>query len=185
MKSLKKIIIFFLFIQLHLLINNSISGVHEWKTYTSKKDIRDFFSYNGFLWAASSGGIFSYNLNDSVYTEYTTSEGLRTINITALTIYKNEVIWIGGADGSLHAFHPKNKSWKYINDIVLDTEPNKRINKLITNGDTLYILSDLGLVLLFIPRSEFITTYRRFGLGTTQLQGNVIDMEIYDLNKSL
>lgn len=154
------------------------STIKSWKNYTTKTEIRDIVVTKEEIWAVTSGGMFSFRPVDSSYKEYTTSEGLRTIDLTAITIDRKGTIWIGAGNGAIHNYDPKANKWRYVMDLILDTDPNKRINKLVSIGDTLFILSDLGLNIFSISRYEFIATYRRFGTGRTQFQGKITGLRI-------
>src|ERR1044072_3857416 len=50
-------------------------------------------------------------------------------------------------------------------DIYSKQVPQKGINRLEVAGDTLYILSDIGVSVFSIPRMEFADTYGRYGSG--------------------
>ena len=54
--------------------------------------------------------------------------------------------------------------WTYITAISQRTDPQKRINALVPAGDTLFILSDIGVSIYLKSQREFGDTYFRFGL---------------------
>jgi ligand-binding sensor domain-containing protein len=152
------------------------AGVGEWKTFTAKREVRDIARSGAMLWAATSGGLFSYNTATGAYAEYTTSEGLKTIDLTAIAADGAGNLWIGASNGVLHKYSPLTGQWTYITDIAILDNPQKRINALRTSGDTLYILSNVGLSLYSISRSEFGDTYARFGAAPGQITGGVTSM---------
>lgn len=157
------------------------AGVGEWKTYTAKRDVRDLAAdTEGVVWVATSGGMFSYRFTDSTFSEYTTSDGLRTNDLTAITTDSRGTIWIGAANGFIHRYHPNTKTWEYIADIALRTDPNKRINGLQAVGDTLFILSEIGVSLYSVSKQEFIATYSRFGSGLNQFTGSITALKIFN-----
>jgi ligand-binding sensor domain-containing protein len=156
-------------------------GVGEWTTFTSKREIRDLaIDSRGIVWAATSGGMFSYNPSDSTFQQFTTSEGLKTIDLTAITIDDAGAIWVGAQNGFLHRFNPQTFTWSYVSDIALRTDPFKRINALQTSGDTLYILSDIGVSRFSISKQEFGDTYMRFGADSVRLTGNVTSLRMFN-----
>ena len=161
-----------------------VAGIGEWKTYTTKREVRSvvFDERHGTVWAATSGGLFSYHFSDSTFGEFTTSEGLRTIDLTAIAIDSSGTIWSGGSNGFIHAYSPVTKQWKYIADIVTLNATNKRINALTVTGDTLFVLSDFGVSVFSIPQMEFGGTYSRFGATTTQLVGTATSVQLFDNN---
>src|SRR5260221_1989356 len=61
----------------------SKADVGQWKTFTSKREVRDAALGGSTVWAATSGGLFSFSINDGRYGQFTTSEGLTTIDLTA------------------------------------------------------------------------------------------------------
>ncbi len=165
----KKII--FLLLSLSL-TSTCFTGIGNWKSLTSKKEIRSITVRNGIIWSATSGGIFSYNSEDSSYTNITTSEGLKTIDVSSIAIDKNNSVWIGAKNGYIHNYQPSKSSWNYFSDIFLSNSPQKSINNLYALGDTLLISSSLGVSVLLITKNQFADSYTKFG-PTQQISGNV------------
>ncbi len=168
-----------------LYTTSSFGGIGQWKTYTSKRQVRNIAIDSrdpSLIWVASSGGVFSYHIDKNVFQEFTTSEGLRTTNVTAISSDSFGTIWIGASDGSIHRYNPKKEEWNYITDIFLDKEHGsyKRINEFLVRGDTLFILSDIGLSLYSITKMQFYDTYTRFGNSSNQIIGNVTSLEIFN-----
>jgi len=157
------------------------AGVGEWKSYTAKRDVRDLVMDidNSTLWVVTGGGMFSYRFSDSSYQQFTTSEGLKTIDLTAVAIDRTGVIWTGAQNGFLHRYNPANNEWRYVSDISLRSDPNKRINALRVVGDTLFILSDIGVSLFSISKMEFGDTYTRYGASPNQIVGNAMSVRLF------
>lgn len=149
-----------------------------WKTYTSKKDVRDVVISNGTIWAATRGGLFSVGVTDLLYKEYTTSEGLRTNDLSAITIDRTGMMWIGSVNGIIHGFNPGLPQWRYITGIADRTEGQKEIKALLAVDDTLYIGSELGLHSFVIGRDEFRIDARRFG-SNFEITGNVLTVALH------
>jgi ligand-binding sensor domain-containing protein len=142
----------------------AIGGVGEWKTYTSKRQVQAISADHKdptLLWVATSGGLFSYRYTDNTFREYTTSEGLRTIDLTAITTDIHGVVWIGAANGLIHRYYPTTGEWQYITQITEDKDhgTSKRINSLRTVGDSLYILSDIGVSIFSVSSLSFKENY--------------------------
>jgi ligand-binding sensor domain-containing protein len=142
-------------------IAGELPGV--WKTYTSKKEVRDVALRDGVAWAATSGGLFSVRLNDERIQAFTTADGLRTNDLTAVTVDASGNVWLGAANGLVITYNPSSSQWKYIGDILRDEAPQKRINQLAVRGDTVYIASDIGISQYIAGRDEFRFTARMFG----------------------
>src|SRR5205085_1519441 len=122
--------------------------------------------------------MYSFSLIDSSYRQFTTSEGLKTIDLTAIELDRDGYVWIGSSNGMLHRYNPVSDTWQYVVDIALRSDPQKRINRLQTAGDTLFILSDIGVSVFSISRMEFADTYTRFGPQSVQLAGNVTTLQL-------
>jgi len=162
-----------------------LSGIGQWKTYTSKRQVRNITIDSrdtSLIWVASSGGVFSYHIEKNVFQEFTTSEGLSTTDITAISSDPFGTIWIGASNGLIHRYNPKKEEWTYITDIYLDKEHGsyKRINEFVVKGDTLFILSDIGLSVYSISKMQFYETYTRFGNSSNQIVGNVTSLEFFN-----
>ncbi len=165
-----------------LLLEFSSGGnIGKWKNYTSKKEVRDVVADDNVVWAVTSGGLFSYNLTDKIFEQFTTSEGLRTIDLTAITSDQQGTIWIGASNGFVQSYNPVRREWNYVTGISSMTdEPAKKINAFHVTGDSLFILSEIGVSVFSISRFEFGDSYRRFGTSPSQLNGKVTSFEIFD-----
>ncbi len=164
-----------LFLNLFLTLSFTIfcfGGIGDWKTYTSKKQIRSIFIQNNLMWAATSGGVFTYNFTDSSYKEYTTLDGLKNTDITSIIADKSGSIWIGSSNGYIHNFNPQKSKWIYYNDIYFTNAVEKRINDFSIYGDSLFICTQIGIHVLSILKSEFRDSYTKFG-DPNQITGKV------------
>lgn len=149
-----------------------------WKTYTSKKDVRDVAVKNGIVWAATQGGLFSYSLLDTVFEEFTTSEGLKTNDLTAITVDADGNVWVGALNGIVHAYTPATRQWRYLTDVYRSTAAGKTIKTLVAYGDTLYIGSELGLNTYLITRDQIGIDVKDFG-ANAQIRGNVTSVVVF------
>lgn len=165
-----------------LFLTHAAPAVQEiglWKSYTSKREVRDVAIAGNVVWSATSGGLFSLHLTDGSLSEFTTSEGLRVTDLTAVTIDSAGVVWSGSSNGILHGYDPAAKAWRYVMDIHRLDAPQKRINALQLRGDTLLILSDIGVSVFLLSRMQFGDTYMRFGTGVEQISGGARRLEFY------
>ncbi|HMD14301.1 MAG TPA: two-component regulator propeller domain-containing protein, partial [Bacteroidota bacterium] len=165
-------------IMMYLEAATCCAGVGEWKTYTCQRNLKDIVVSNDVVWAATSGGLFSFRRSDGTFHQFTTSEGLKTIDLTAVTVDGSGNIWVGASNGFVHRYNPSTGTWDYVSDISLRSDPQKSINKLNVVGDTLFILSDIGVSIFSISRMEFISTFSRFGAGANPLVGSTTSMNI-------
>jgi len=141
-----------------------LGGTGEWKSYTSKRQVRDIQTNRQdttVYWIATSGGLLMYHPALNAFKEFTTSEGLRTNSITALACEENGTIWIGSENGVLHKYTPSTGEWLYFSQIADDQDhgADKTINYLSLQGDTLFIISDIGVSLLSVSDGIFIENY--------------------------
>src|SRR6267143_1876850 len=157
-------------------------GVGDWRTYTAKRNIRQLAWDAGrqTVWAVTGGGMFSYRDADQTFVELTASEGLQTTDVSAVAVDREGTIWVGATDGFLHRYHPSTRTWEYVSDIFDKHEPQQGINRLKVLGDTLMILSDIGVSVFSIPRMEFRDTYKRFGAGSGALVGSATDLAVFN-----
>lgn len=159
-----------------LLAPGAEAGQGGWMTFTPKKDVRSIVAgvgAGGTAWAATAGGLFSYDPSSGAYSTFTTSEGLRSIDLTAIAADSSESLWIGSSGGILHRFNPARDEWSYVNDIALREASRKRINALEVWGDSLMVLSEVGISVYSISRSEFGDSYLRFGVEPGLVEGGV------------
>jgi ligand-binding sensor domain-containing protein len=152
------------------------AGVDEWKTYTPKKEVRAVTTVGGVVWAATAGGLFSYTAGapgGGTYETFTTTEGLTTVDLTAIAADSSGNLWIGSSDGMLHRFRPALREWAYVSDLTLLGASRKSINALDVWGDSLMVLSEVGISVYSIARSEFADSYLRFGPAPGAISGTV------------
>ncbi|TFH54717.1 MAG: hypothetical protein E4G91_11080, partial [Candidatus Zixiibacteriota bacterium] len=53
----------------------AISQPFHWTTFTSTSNIVDIISYEGSIWAATSGGLSVYDVNEDRFEVYTNTRG--------------------------------------------------------------------------------------------------------------
>ena len=142
----------------------AFGGVGEWKSYTTKRTVRDICrdrNNNEIFWINTSGGFLKFHTATNTFNEFTTSEGLLTNNLTAINSGFSGEIWIGSQNGIVHKYIPSLDKWEYFTQIADDKAhgPGKTINDLEVSGDTLFILSDIGVSLISISDGIFIDNY--------------------------
>ena len=150
-----------------------------WKNYTAKQDIRDIAVSGTTLWVATNGGAFSYSSTNGAFQEITTSEGLRSIDLTAVAIDSSGGVWFGSSNGYLHRFNPSTGSWQYLTDITDLQIPQNGINALKVQGDSLFVCSAVGLSIVRISSLQFGDSYSLFGPASNRISGTVVDMAFF------
>ena len=105
MNQIKILLIVFFFSTAY---SQTIHNNFVWKSYTFKGEVLDFTLDGGKVWCATSGGIFSADLDDRTITEFSNTEGLMSNNLVALEKDDANNIWFAfrekGYWPSIHIF---------------------------------------------------------------------------------
>ncbi len=125
-------------------------------------------------WAATDGGLFYFNIQDSTYTLYTKSEGLQSQKVTAIAVDSEGKIWVGTMEGYLSIITPGQSGIKTIIDIATSDKTNKAINDLKIKGDTVYVSTDFGVSLISTKDFHFYDTITKFGNFPTEIKVNSV-----------
>ncbi|MBP1647895.1 MAG: putative periplasmic ligand-binding sensor domain protein [Bacteroidetes bacterium] len=115
------------------------------------------------FWATTSGGLFSWKEGSSTYQQFTTAEGLQTVDLTAVAVDSSGDVWAGASNGVIQVLTPATGVFRTLLSIANSGQTNKRINSLAVYGDTVLISTDFGLSLFRIEKFEFGDTYSLFG----------------------
>src|SRR5436309_624408 len=110
-KSIISLIIPFLLYTNLLFSQISTAG---WETHTSMKDVRGVNIIDNNVWAASSGGLFTFNTSSpsSTIKKYTTFDGLLSNELTCSTVDNSGNVWCGANDGSISVYYPAQNKWR-------------------------------------------------------------------------
>ncbi len=157
---LKNVILAFAIISV-IFAGNSFGQQHftnKWSVYTSMKDINGVGIYGSGVWAASSGGLFTFDYNNpgGQVRKFTVLDGLLSDELTSNTIDNSGNVWCGGIDGSVSVYNPSNNSWRVITDIQISSETSKSINDLFQYGNSMFISNQFSLIQFNIPQFQFI-----------------------------
>lgn len=158
--------VFVILLLLHITV--SAQKLKIWKNYSNTNDVRKITVSGNNIWAATSGGLYKYDLGTKIFTTYTKSEGLSSQNLTALTIDKNGHIWVGSEEGYINVLDPTEGTVQKIYDIYNSSKTQKGINDLFISGDTLFVSHDFGLSLLNTSTSSFMDNVIKFGSLQTE-----------------
>ncbi len=134
------------------------AGVGDWTTFTSQNDIRDLKLIDGYIWCATNGGVFSYQISTEIYEQFNNTNGLSSIDAQTIEVDHKGNIWVGFADGWINCYNPDSKNWKTVQDYL-----GHRIYDLEAVGDSLLIALELGISLYDVQRREVKETYRHLG----------------------
>ena len=159
---------------LALLLPCSLFGYEwEWQTYTSMYRTTSMCGDGQTVWCGTEGGLYAFDPQDLTFTMWTGTEGLASIDVTALSCDTQGRIWIGFQDGCLQRYDPASSAWFRVDDF--EGHP---IHCLFLQSDTLYVGLDIGVSVYLVSREEVKETYRR--LGQFQVDIPVRDILVVD-----
>lgn len=155
--SNKTFITFFVILSVFVSISypQSFEG---WNVYTSFKDIRGIGISGNMVWAATTGGMFSFDYNSPAATtdKYTTLKGLLSNELSTLVVDNSGNVWSGGQDGSVNVLYPSTGVMRTIPDILNSTETSKNINNFFQYGNYMFIATEFSIIKYDINRFEFV-----------------------------
>lgn len=134
----------------------------NWKNYTDKKVVRGAGVTGEVIWAATSGGLFYYNMTSQSFFTLDKADGLSGSNLNSLAIDSEGKVWMGSLTGIVEIYNPLTKTTKRISDIANSNFPNKRINALWVKGDTVFVSTEFGLSLIDTKNYVFYDTFFKF-----------------------
>lgn len=167
----------FLMILLSLLPSRGsgqIPGIGVWRTFTSMTTVRSVaVSPSGTILAATGGGVYQYDPVTKGFTHWTNADGLPSNDLTAISVTQSGSVWVGAADGSLATLEPPSQTWKSIPDIAQSNRLLKGIQRLVPNGDTMFVVVQFGVVVYRTDRKEFGDAYANFGFALQPIVNDV------------
>jgi ligand-binding sensor domain-containing protein len=155
---------------LFLWASATLAAPGVWKSYTSMKTVRAVAADGAMVWAATSGGLFSWNSTQSEYTQFTNTEGLLSVDLTAVTVDPKGTVWSGASNGVLHGYSPADRQLHPILDIQQSTKTAKAITFLRAMGDTMLVGTEFGLSIFRLSSLEFGDTFEKFGVGNSGIR---------------
>jgi ligand-binding sensor domain-containing protein len=148
--------------------------VGQWKSYTDMRSVRSIALSSSGIVAATGGGMFRYSGRSASYARWTNAEQLSTNDLTALTIDRNNRIWVGSSNGAVDVLDASTGIWTSIKDIANSNRPQKAIRRFLAKGDSVFIASDFGVSVFIASRWEFGDTYADFGFPSQPSLSDVI-----------
>ncbi|MCC7158722.1 MAG: hypothetical protein IT281_04200, partial [Ignavibacteria bacterium] len=154
---LKKITCILLFaIVQYSSISQSTSS--QWKLYTSFREVKGVATgQNSIVWAATSGGLFNFSSTEfSNIKKYTSLDGLRSNELTSISVSGDGKVWAGSFDGSISVLNIADNNWKQITDINTSTESSKRINAFYEYNNFMFFATEFCIVKFSISQFQFV-----------------------------
>lgn len=156
--------------------------LNSWTSYLSHTSSVQSVDKNGIVYAITSGGMFSYDLESREVELFSTIEGLSEVTPTSI-FYNNDTdqIFIGYSNGMIDWFREPGQ-FEYFTDIRRNSFfTQKRINGFAGTGDRLYIATEFGLVIYNLANGLPETDVAQFSdlpsqinaLGVTVLENRI------------
>ncbi len=134
-----------------------------WQSYSDMKEIRGMVQVGETLWAATNGGVFTFNQTTGEYSRYTNVNGLHSIDMRSIAVDRAGRVIVGAGNGAINVYTP-GKGWTSVLDIYRATDRSKRaITVLRVRGDVVYVGTEFGITVYNLDRGEFRDSYLKFG----------------------
>lgn len=139
--------------------------VGQWTAHTAMREVVALSPSNEAIWAATTGGVFSYDPASGEIQRYTAAEGLYNVQTQAIAYdERRNAVWIGYRDGVIDRLDVETGDVRTFFDIQRnDRLPNREINRLVMQGDSLLVAAGFGLVVFDPVRQEVRDTYSQLG----------------------
>jgi ligand-binding sensor domain-containing protein len=148
------------FIRIYLCLLAMLScrlSSQDWQIYTSYRDVRSVDIRDNRVWAASTGGLFSFDVNNtSSISRFTSLDGLQSNELSSVVIGNDGNIWAGAFDGSISVYNPSSGMWRSVTDIKNSNEPSRRINAFYQYNNLMFFATEFCVVKFSIPQFQFV-----------------------------
>lgn len=144
-----------------------------WKNFSSMYNVNGITVTGGIVWAATSGGVFSYSPASHAFSQFTTTEGLSNIQATSIASVSGN-IFVGEGEGTIDELNGAGVPLKSLRDIEKSSFLSKQVLKLILSGDTLFACTPFGVVLISVSSFVVLDSYLHFVPGQTNAQANSV-----------
>ncbi len=137
----------------------------RWRTHTSFREITDVAALGDAVWAATTGGLFRYEIGSGAFSTYGPGEGLHGVAAEAIAADpRNGTLWIGYPDGVLERLNPATGVVKTYFDIArAEQYPSRHINRVVAHGDSVFVATAFGVVVFDPVRNEVRDTFGKLG----------------------
>lgn len=137
----------------------------QWTAHTSGRKVRALAVAEDIVWAATAGGVFSYEVSSGEIVRYTVTEGMHDVQTGAIAYdARRRVVWTGYVDGVLDALDVESGAVTTYFDIQRSQRfPSPEIHRLALLGDSLLVATSFGLVIFDTERLEVRDTYSQLG----------------------
>jgi ligand-binding sensor domain-containing protein len=147
-----------------LLSPAALAQTDRWAAYPAMRSVVAISSGAESMWAATSGGVFGYNMETGDIRRFTTVNGLASPDAGAIAVDDARgLVWIGYPSGLLDRLDIASGNIQTYFDISRAEQFTSRgINRIVLEGDSLLIATEFGVVVFDARRGEVRDTYSRF-----------------------
>jgi hypothetical protein len=156
----KWLLLFFSLVCQSLLVAGQNIPVGSWRTHYNYNNATSLSTSENRLFCIANGNLFWFNQDDNSIRTFTKNDGLNGSQATAMAYsHSTQELVIGYANGAVD-FIAENGDIFYFDEIVSsDILASKRINDVFLEGNTAYLSTDFGVVLVDIENKELIDFY--------------------------
>jgi ligand-binding sensor domain-containing protein len=115
-------------------------GLQDWQVVTYMNDITDIVYIDQQIWAGTSGGAYRFNTADSTWQRYTNLDGLKSLEIKAVTVSAYGDILFGCQDGLINLYHPELSLWLTNQDLS-----GQKIVDLCIDSSAVWVATNEGM----------------------------------------
>lgn len=152
----KTLVCFFGF--LFLVVTSVSAQIRNWKTHTPMNQIQRMAVVDSTIWCETEGGLAAFDIRNKTFRTWTNTEGLASVQLSAVSVDRQKRIYLGFLDGSIQRFDPSSSAWLLLNDYQ-----GHPVYSLYPAGDTLFVGLDIGLSVYRLNKKEVKETYRHLG----------------------
>ncbi len=139
--------------------------IASWTAHTSMNKAVDVDVAGTQSWVATEGGVFGYDSATGEIQTFTVVDGLSSVSTSSIAVDEaRHAVWVGFSDGTLNRIDTETGVIRTIRDIKrADQFSDRGINRIVVNGDSLYVATQFGVVLFDPIKLEVRDSYSRLG----------------------
>ncbi|MGB9591360.1 MAG: hypothetical protein ACPL1K_02455, partial [Candidatus Kryptoniota bacterium] len=164
---------FLLFLTVFFISSAGFPQIVSWKNYSSMFNVNSLAISGEHIWAATNGGVFSLDIVTNRFSLYTTTEGLSSIIATAIAS-DSGFIYVGEQAGFIDEIDSTGKVVRTQKDIAQSSAIQKSINSIAFSGDTIFVGTAFGVVIVSRSTFNVINSYTHFILNQANTPANSI-----------
>lgn len=151
---------------------NSFAQTQVWKNFTSMYNVNALAVVQGKVWAATSGGVFSYSPQSGTFNQFTTTDGLSSVLATSIAADSGVAVLVGESNGAIDELGASGTPIRSQLDIAKSSALLKQIVSLSIVGDTLFACTPVGVVLISRSTFSVLDSYMHFVPSQGSVQAN-------------